>query len=370
MTSLFLSLAALLFSCKSETKNTVQVTEPTVKQQPGEGLFAEMVTNKGTILLQLEYQKTPITVANFVSLAEGTNTAVSEQYRGKKYYDGLVFHRVIANFMIQGGDPNGNGTGGPGYKFKNESDPTLKHSGPGILAMANAGPNTNGSQFYITHNAQPHLDGGYTVFGHVISGQEVVNAIVQGDKIETVKIIRKGADAQAFNAAKVFQGYFEGIAAEKKLSEEKAEKAKAAAVKKFAGIKKTAKKSQSGLMYTFVTKTKNAKPAQGATVYIAYAGYLTDGMMFDTSNAQIAKDYGKYNPQQDAGGGYKPFPYKIGNQNMIPGFLEALNMMSPGDKMVLFIPGHLGYGEAGAPPVGIGPNADLIFEVEMKATQQ
>ena len=168
------------------------------------GLYAEMKTSKGVILLQLEFEKTPLTVANFVGLAEGKikNTAKKE---GVRFYDSLKFHRVIPNFMIQGGDPLGTGMGGPGYQFKNESLPELKHSGPGILAMANAGPNTNGSQFYITHVATPWLDGGYSVFGHVVTGQDVVNEIVQGDMIISVKIIRKGKVAKKFKANKVFE---------------------------------------------------------------------------------------------------------------------------------------------------------------------
>ncbi|KOS05880.1 peptidylprolyl isomerase [Flavobacterium akiainvivens] len=371
MTSLLLSLAALLFSCNNANVATTENTpDTTINQEPGDGLFAEMLTNKGTILLQLEFQKTPVTVANFISLAEGTNPAVSEQYKGKPYYDGLPFHRVISNFMIQGGDPNGNGTGGPGYKFKDEIDPSLKHTGPGILSMANAGPGTNGSQFFITHNATPHLDGRHTVFGHVVSGQDVVNAIVQGDKIVSLKIVRKGADAKKFDAAKVFANYYESIAAEKKKSEEMAAKAKADALKKFATLKKKATKTQSGLMYTVTNKTKNAKPAAGSTVYIHYAGYLADGTLFDSSYADISKAFGKYIEQKDMAGGYKPFPYVMGEKNLIPGFFEGLQLMAPGDKVTMFIPGHLGYGERGAPPAGIGPNADLIFEVEMKATQE
>ena len=167
------------------------------------GLFAEMQTNKGTILLYLEMDKTPLTVANFVALAEGemSNKAKAE---GEPYYDGIKFHRVIADFMIQGGDPDGTGMGGPGYSFKDEFHPTLKHDKPGILSMANAGPGTNGSQFFITHKATPWLDGRHSVFGHVIEGQDVVDAIQQGDVIEHVKIIRKGKEARKFDAIAIF----------------------------------------------------------------------------------------------------------------------------------------------------------------------
>lgn len=169
-----------------------------------QGLFAKINTTKGSILIRLEMKKTPLTVANFVGLAEGKieNTA---KPLGEPYYDGIVFHRVINDFMVQGGDPTGSGMGGPGYKFQDEFHPDLRHTGPGILSMANAGPGTNGSQFFITHVATPWLDGKHSVFGHVVEGQDVVDAIVQGDKIETVEIIREGDDAEAFDAAATFK---------------------------------------------------------------------------------------------------------------------------------------------------------------------
>lgn len=167
-----------------------------------EGLYAEMNTNKGTIILFLEHLKTPLTVANFVGLAEGKlpNRAFPP---GDAYYNGLTFHRVIPDFMIQGGDPGGDGRGGPGYRFKDEFDRTLTHSGPGILSMANAGPGTNGSQFFITHVPTPWLDGKHTVFGKVVDGQTVVDAIQQGDRIETLTIIRNGASVQDYDATTI-----------------------------------------------------------------------------------------------------------------------------------------------------------------------
>ena len=169
-----------------------------------EGLFAEMKTTKGTILCQLEPQKTPITVANFVALAKGERQN-SAKGAGEPYYNGIVFHRVIADFMVQGGDPTGTGMGGPGYVFPDEFDASLKHDRPGIFSMANAGPGTNGSQFFITHGPTPWLDGKHSVFGHVVSGQDVVDAIRQGDKIEVVSIIAKGKEAEAFDASKVLE---------------------------------------------------------------------------------------------------------------------------------------------------------------------
>lgn len=190
---------------KSETSAVVQeVAEETpTPAKKGEGIFAEVVTTKGSIFIELAYEKTPLTVANFVGLAEGSiaNTA---KPAGVPFYDGIIFHRVIPNFMIQGGDPTGTGMGDPGYKFRDEIDATLRHDRAGVLSMANSGPGTNGSQFFITHNETPWLDGKHTVFGYVTKGQNVVDAIQQGDAIETIKITRKGNNAKAFDAAKVF----------------------------------------------------------------------------------------------------------------------------------------------------------------------
>lgn len=196
-----LSIASIVLLIFAAGNTAAQEVESDIQLE--EGLYAAMNTSKGMIYLQLEFEKAPLTVANFVGLAEGTLT---NTFRGpgEPYYDGLIFHRVVPNFVIQAGDPMGTGMGGPGYKFRQEIHPELKHDGPGVLAMANAGPNTNGSQFYITHKATPHLDGGYNVFGHVIEGMDVVNSIQQGDKMLTVKIIRNGEKAKAFDAVKTF----------------------------------------------------------------------------------------------------------------------------------------------------------------------
>lgn len=197
-------------SARTDEPMQAPPTEETKQPQPtmtaGEGLFATLTTTKGKIVCQLEFEKTPMTVANFVGLAEGkvTNTAKAS---GQPYFDGIVFHRVIPNFMVQCGDPTGTGMGGPGYMFPDEIDATLKHTGPGILSMANAGPGTNGSQFFITHVKTDWLDGKHTVFGHVTEGQDVVNAIAQGDKIETLRITRVGKAAEAFDAVKVLANY-------------------------------------------------------------------------------------------------------------------------------------------------------------------
>ena len=178
-----------------------------------DGVYAEFDTSKGKILVQLEYEKTPLTVANFVGLAEGTKNysktpGEPPKSQGKPFYDGLTFHRVIPDFMIQGGCPQGTGSGDPGYKFRDEFDPSLKHSGPGTLSMANSGPASNGSQFFITHKATSWLDGKHSVFGHVVEGQDVVNKIEKGDKINTIKILRIGEKAKAFKGDEAdFQKY-------------------------------------------------------------------------------------------------------------------------------------------------------------------
>ena len=353
-----------------------------------EGMFAEITTSKGKIVVQLEYVKTPITVANFVSLAEGTNPEVKdEKLKGKPFYDGLKFHRVIDNFMIQGGDPNGNGSGTAGYAFKDEFDPTLKHDKPGTLSMANSGPKTNGSQFFITHKDTPWLDGKHTVFGHVVTGMDVVNAIKQDDLITSVKIIRTSADAKKFDATKTFATYMANKSEDdKKEVEMKAEaikkqaeaeaKAKeeytktygpaiASKIKSFEAIKATATTTPSGLVYKITKKGTDKKPTEGATVYIHYAGFLEDGTLFDSSYEAVNREFGKFDEQRANANGYQPFPFQYGKKDgLILGFLEGINLLNFGDKATIFIPSKLGYGERGAGKV-IPPNANIIFEIEM-----
>ena len=355
------------------------------------GIFAEIQTNKGKILLQLEYQKTPVTVANFIALAEGTNPEVKdEKLKGKPFYNGLKFHRVIADFMIQGGDPQGNGSGGPGYAFKDECLPELIFDKPGILAMANSGPKTNGSQFFITHKATPWLNGKHTIFGHVITGQDLVTNTVQDDVITKITIIRKGAEAKKFDATKIFTEYFANKAGDdakqaaldaenkKKLAEAEALKqaeyakiyapVKAAKVASLEAIKATATETPSGLKYKIIQTGSGKKPVDGSTVYVHYAGFLEDGTLFDSSYEDVNKTFGKLDANRASQNGYQPFPFQAGKKDgLIPGFIEGLSFLNFGDKIVLFIPSKLGYGERGAGSV-IPPNSNIIFEVEILET--
>ncbi len=326
-----------------------------------------METNKGTILLKLEFENTPVTVANFVSLAEGTNEQLADSLKGKPYYNGLTFHRVLNNFMIQGGDPTGTGEGNPGYKFmdefpKNENGHLLlKHDKPGILSMANSGPATNGSQFFITHKETSWLDGKHTVFGNVIEGQSVVDSIVQNDVIEKVEIIKIGKSAKKFKADKEFSKYME----EQSLKEEKIKEVADKSLKEFDKNLIKAKELPSGLKI-YITETKNGEfPNKGVSVKVNYAGYFTDGRLFDTSYSSIAKDYDVYDENRDKKNGYAPFTTIYSPEaQLIPGFREGLQQMRVGDKAMLFIPSHLGYGAQGAGGV-VPPNTDLVFVLEL-----
>ena len=363
MTSLFLSVIALLFSCNN-TENSQ------LHEKLEDGLYAKIETNKGEILLMLEFEKTPLTVANFVSLAEGDNEMVDKEFKGKPFYNGIKFHRVIKNFMIQTGDPKGDGSGGPGYKFPDEIT-DLKHDKAGILSMANAGPATNGSQFFITHNATPHLDGKHTVFGHVVSGMDVVNQIEQGDVMKSVEIIRVGREAKKFKAAKVFKQTLENAIKAQKAKEEAVAKVKAEKMAYFAEMKTKGTTTSSGLTYVITEKGTGEKPAIGTSVDIEYSGFLENGYLFDSSIVEVAKKFDSYIPEKDAGGFYKPIPFKIGTKTgAISGFIEGIEQLSIGDKAIIFIPSHLGYGERGNPRARIPGNTDLVFEIEMKKSTQ
>ncbi|RZJ67443.1 MAG: peptidylprolyl isomerase [Flavobacterium sp.] len=362
--SIFALLLALAFvSCKDENKDLA------------DGLYAEIHTNKGDILLELEYEKAPITVANFVSLAEGKNPFVDQQFKGKPFYDGLKFHRVVSSFMIQGGDPLADGSGGPGYKFSDEFG-GLGHDRAGTLSMANAGPGTNGSQFFITHVPTPQLDGRHSVFGYVVTGQEVVDSIAQDDVMENVKIIRVGEAAKRFDAVKTFNDYFAKEAeSQKKQAAIAAENEKAyqdkygavmnGKVTNFAALRKTATKTASGLEFVITKKGSGEKPANGDMTFMNYAGYLENGLLFDSNMIEVVQQYGKFDQNRERGGGYLPMPFKYGPEGqLIPGFKEGMAQLSYGDKAVLFIPASLGYGAAGAGGI-IPPDANLVFEVEL-----
>ena len=304
-----------------------------------DGLYAKFTTPKGAILVNLEFEKVPGTVGNFVALAEGNmeNQAIPQ---GKPYYNGLKFHRVIPDFMIQGGDPQGTGSGGPGYKFDDEIHADLKHDGPGVLSMANAGPGTNGSQFFITHIATDWLDGKHTVFGKVVEGQDVVNTVAQGDAMDTVEIIRVGAAAEAFNAVETFR-QFNGAKAEREAAAKKA--AEEAMKDLTAGFDKT----DSGLHYKIIQKGDGVQAEKGKTVSVHYKGALADGTVFDSS----------YTRKQ-------PIDFPLGVGQVIPGWDEGIGLLKVGDKARLVIPSDLGYGASGAGGV-IPPNATLVFDVEL-----
>lgn len=311
------------------------------QEKKNEGIFAEFNTTKGKIVVQLEYQKTPLTVANFITLAEGTNSQVTNNLKGKPYYNGLKFHRVIADFMIQGGCPKGDGSGDPGYRFDDEFVPELKHSAKGILSMANAGPKTNGSQFFITHKATPHLDGRHTVFGHVTIGLDVVDKIAKDDVITSVKIIRVGKEAKKFDAEKIFNDYFVKKAEADKIEAEKQKAAKEIALKEF----ENATTTESGLKYIVLQQGTGNKPVATSNVKVHYTGMLLEGKVFDSS-VQRGE------------------PIDFGLNQVIKGWTEGVQLMQEGSKYKFYIPSQLAYGERGVGGV-ITPNTDLIFEVEL-----
>ena len=363
---LFLLLViASFYSCKENHNNLP------------DGLYAKIETNKGDIIVKLNFEKAPITVANFVALAEGKNEFVTnENLKNRPFFDGLKFHRVIKDFMIQTGDPLGTGSGDTGYKFKDEfSD--LQFNDAGVLAMANNGPATNSSQFFITHVATPWLEGKHTIFGHVVeNGMDNVNKIEQEDYINKVTIIRNGEAAKKFNAVKVFNDYFSveaeiqkkkaSIDAEnKKVYDEKYKSVREAKIAYFDNLKAKATTTPSGLEYVITKKSGGKKPANGANIFIHYAGFLEDGELFDASVESVSKSFGKYDENRAAQNGYQPIPFQAGKKDgMIPGFIEGIEQLSFGDKAVIFIPSRLGYGAAGAGGV-IPPNANIIFEIEL-----
>lgn len=306
------------------------------------GLYARIQTNRGDILAELTYEQTPVTVMNFVGLAEGT--IESDRGEGTRFYDGLTFHRVIDDFMIQGGDPEGTGRGGPGYRFADEIKPELKHDRPGTLSMANSGPNTNGSQFFITHVPTPWLDGKHAVFGYVVEGQGVVNSIRRGDRIEEIEILRVGPEAQQFQVSeRRFQR------AQRELAEDKeraARQERIAVMRRISEQWPDARETEDGLRYIIRKEGDGPKAQRGQTARVRYTGKFIDGRVFDTTE------------------GREPFSFPVGTGRVIPGWDRSVLDMRVGEERTVIVPPELGYGNRGAGGV-IPPNAFLVFEIEL-----
>ena len=303
------------------------------------GLFATISTSKGEIKIELEFEKTPGTVGNFVGLSLGLiNNSIKPL--GEAYYNGLKFHRVINDFMIQAGCPFGTGTGDPGYKFDDEFHSELKHDRPGVISMANAGPSTNGSQFFITHVETPWLDNKHTVFGNVIDGMDVVNSISQNDEIVSVKINAVGDKAKAFDAAKAFEDF-------NKSKADRIKKEKENELKILKDLSKGFSKTSSGLLYKFEKENNSHKPSNGNKVKVHYKGMLLDGTVFDSSFKRN-----------------QPIEFTLGVGQVIKGWDEGISLLGIGDKASFIIPSDLAYGASGAGGV-IPPNATLVFEVEL-----
>jgi len=338
-------LTVAIFSSQFANSQQVKWNKETKKfektnKTENNNMYAQFNTTKGDILIQLENEKAPKTVANFVGLAEGTikNNSRSE---GTPFYDGLKFHRVIADFMIQGGCPDGTGSGSPGYSFEDEFHPDLKHDGPGILSMANSGPNTNGSQFFITHKETSWLDGKHSVFGHVIEGQEIVNIIKQNDLINSITIIKSNDNIE--NIREKIKKSNKIIVENIKLQQIEEQKKAAEAIKK---LTEGSTVTESGLAYKIINKgSGKVNPNPTNTVTINCTGKLTNGTIFWST---------------EQGG-----PITHPANGFVPGFSEGVQLMVVGDKRTFIIPGNLAYGAAGVPQAGIGPNETLIFEVEL-----
>ena len=345
MTALIAS--GLMISCDQQP---AEATTESKIENLGDGIYAKIETTLGDIVFELEDEKAPITSANFIALAEGNMPGVSEQFKDKPYFDGLTFHRVIPGFMIQGGDPAGTGQGGPGYQFVNETDNDLTHD-KGVVSMANAGPNTNGSQFFITVAPTKQLDGGYSIFGKVVIGQEVADSISKVDRnpqdmpntpvvMNKVTIIRKGEAAQNFDAPKVFQEKQEEVRA---AAEKEAMEAMGAVDSVSADFEVT----ESGLRMKITEKGKGkTTPETGDMVSVHYTGMLINGEKFDSS--------------VDRG---EPIDFRLGIGQVIRGWDEGISRMKVGDKARLVIPPALAYGPQGKGP--IPPNSWLVFDVEL-----
>lgn len=337
---ILLTLIITSMSCKDEYPNL------------DDGLYAKFKTNYGEFITKLYYKKAPMTVGNFVSLAEGNNPKIEEKYQGKKFYDSLTFHRVMDGFMIQGGDPLGTGVGDPGYKFPDEFHPDLSQDTIGALSMANGGPNTNGSQFFITLTPQGRLDNRHAVFGQIVNGQDIVDSIGKvdvdlGNKpkedviINTIEIIRKGKEAKNFEAIVAFE---KGIAD----FEEAQIKKQEAINNKINSLYDNLIETESGLKYVITQENSSGElPKSGDNVSVHYEGRLIDGTVFDSSYKRG-----------------EPITFPLGQRRVIPGWDEGISLLKTGEKATLVIPPNLGYGARGAGGV-IPPNAYLVFDVEL-----
>lgn len=310
-----------------------------------DGMYAIMKTNRGTIVITLEFEKAPMTVGNFVGLAEGSLDAT----KGKHFYDGLAFHRVVANFVVQGGDPVGDGTGGPGYRFPDEIVPELKHDGPGVVSMANAGPNTNGSQFFITLEAAPWLDGKHSVFGKVIEGMDVVKQIQKGDRIESITIQRVGTKAKSFDSSQ--QAWDQRLSAAyatlNALNKQKRDSDLEFIAQKWPDLQV----DENGIFQKIVRKGFGSMPAPGSKVSVIYKGMLLDGTVFDQSALSGS-----------------PFAFTIGQGEVIDGWDLVISTMRKGEKRMIIIPPELAYGAQSIGDV-IPPNSFLVFEIELVSIQ-
>ncbi len=319
------------------------------------GIYAIIKTQKGEILCKLETDKAPMTVANFVGLSEGKFEVMDTLYKDP-FYRNMKFHRVINPFMIQGGDPTGTGSGGPSYRFYDEANNGLTHDGPGTLSMANAGPNTNGSQFFITHISTPHLDGKHTVFGKVIKGQDIVNSIVQDDSLFSIMIKRVGKSARKFNASETFKLVYDSIKKVKDAEDAEFKRLAEMSIGEynsyfFEQVKAkfpNAQQTTSGLVYVIEEKGNEERAKEGSNLSLHYKGtFFKDDKKFDSS-------YDRNRPMD--------FSYKT--NRMIPGFEEGIALIGEKGKAKLFIPYHLAYGAAGRGDA-MPPYSDLVFEIEL-----
>lgn len=367
------------------------ITFPIFSQEEfGDGIYATFITDKGEIMVKFTTEETPLTVANFIALAEGKHPEADKKFDKKPFFNGLTFHRVIADFMIQGGDPDGNGGGNPGYLFPDEIVPTLKHDKPGTLSMANRGPSTNGSQFFITHKPTPWLDGKHTVFGYVVKGMDVVNAIEKDDKIKEVNIIRIGKEAKKFKADKAYQKHLSEVEERAKRLKEEAEQRrktleenanrfenqshaitpeelanrKLAKIKEYQKMEEQALELPSGLKIFIYEKGQNTKPTNGDILSISYKGFLADGTLFDSSDPEVSTYFKSFNKNRLLADAYQPIKFTKGNsENFIKGFSEGVDNLSYGDKALLIIPSTLGYGPK---KVGvIPPHSTLYFDIHI-----